>query len=236
MQLLKKKDLLIDYMSKKPELVSFKVCPFVQRSVITLLEKKVDFKLTYIDLANPPKWFLKISPLTKVPVLKIKDTVLFESAVINEYLDEVNPPGLHPKDSLKRAQNRAWIEFGSEMIMSHYNMMVAKDKETFKKAKKQLKNQFKRLEKELNKTPCFNGKNFSLVDAAFAPLFMRVSILEDKYPLGFYKTNPKIARWAHYLCTLKTVKNSVVSDFEDVFLCFVMSLNSYYSKQIKSKS
>ena len=52
------------------ELISFKICPFVQRSVIALKEKQVDFKVTYIDLANPPEWFSEVSPLGKVPVLK----------------------------------------------------------------------------------------------------------------------------------------------------------------------
>ena len=42
---------------KKIELISFKLCPFVQRSVITLLKKGVEFKITYVDLANKPDWF-----------------------------------------------------------------------------------------------------------------------------------------------------------------------------------
>ena len=66
------------------ELISFDLCPFVQRSVITLLEKDIPFKRTNIDLANKPDWFLQISPLGKVPVLKIDGNILFESAVINE--------------------------------------------------------------------------------------------------------------------------------------------------------
>lgn len=57
------------------ELVSFKICPFVQRSVIALNEKNIDYKITYIDLASPPDWFNEISPLGKVPVLKVDDAV-----------------------------------------------------------------------------------------------------------------------------------------------------------------
>ena len=97
------------------ELISFDLCPFVQRSVITLLEKNIPFKRTNIDLANKPDWFLQISPLGKVPVLRINGNILFESAVINEYLDEITPPSMHPQDSLQKAVNRAWIEFGSEL-------------------------------------------------------------------------------------------------------------------------
>ncbi len=223
-------------MKFKPELISFNVCPFVQRSVITLLEKKVDFKLTYVDLGNPPAWFLEISPLGKVPILKVDDAVLFESAVINEYLDEVNPPALHPADALKHAQNRAWIEFGSEMIMTHYNMTIASDSNSFEKVKNQLERQFERLEKELGEGPYFNGKNFSLVDAAFAPLFMRIDLLEDQYPLNLYQTNSRVAQWARALEKLKSVKDSVTSDFRDVYSRFIKTLDSYYSTQINITS
>ena len=58
------------------ELISFKICPFVQRSAITLLKKGVDFKITYVDLQNKPDWFLAISPLGKVPVVKYGEDVL----------------------------------------------------------------------------------------------------------------------------------------------------------------
>jgi len=223
-------------MRVKPELISFNVCPFVQRTVITLMEKKVDFKLTYVDLGKPPAWFLETSPLGKVPVLKVGDVVIFESAVINEYLDEVNPPALHPADALKRAHNRAWTEFGSEMIMKHYNMTIASDWSSFEKVKNQLERQFERLEKALGEGPYFNGINFSLVDAAFAPLFMRIELLEDQFPLNLYQTNPRVAQWARALEKLISVKDSVTSDFREVYSRFVTSLDSYYSTQINVTS
>ena len=56
---------------------------------ITLEYKGIDYDIEYIDLANPPEWFLAISPLKKVPLLIVDGTVIFESAVINEYIDEV---------------------------------------------------------------------------------------------------------------------------------------------------
>jgi len=69
-----------------PKLVSFKACPFVQRVAITLQYKDIDYDIEYIDLGNPPEWFLAISPLKKVPLLIVGDMVIFESAVINESL------------------------------------------------------------------------------------------------------------------------------------------------------
>ncbi len=61
----------------------------------------------------------------KIPVLKVDDEVLFESAVINEYLDEITGGELQPDDPLQRAKNRAWIEFASDMLGNSYLMKTA---------------------------------------------------------------------------------------------------------------
>lgn len=76
-------------------LVSHVLCPYVQRSVIALKELGVDYQRIDIDLADPPEWFREISPLGKVPLLIVDDdTVLFESAVIAEFISEVAGGGL----------------------------------------------------------------------------------------------------------------------------------------------
>ncbi|MBT7766569.1 MAG: glutathione S-transferase family protein, partial [Bdellovibrionales bacterium] len=53
------------------ELISFKLCPFVQRAVIVLKEHQLDYDINYINLADPPSWFREISPTGKVPLLKV---------------------------------------------------------------------------------------------------------------------------------------------------------------------
>ncbi|MEE9448159.1 MAG: glutathione S-transferase family protein, partial [Arenicellales bacterium] len=100
------------------KLISFNICPFVQRSVILLNEKGVDYDLDYIDVKNKPDWFLEISPLGKVPVLVADNTSVFESAVISEYIDETHAPSHHPQDPLQKALHRAWVEFGSTLTMA----------------------------------------------------------------------------------------------------------------------
>ena len=65
-------------------LVSHHLCPYVQRAAIALAEKGVPFERINIDLAAKPDWFLKISPLGKVPLLQVGQDVLFESSVICE--------------------------------------------------------------------------------------------------------------------------------------------------------
>ena len=201
----------------KPEIISFKLCPFVQRSVIIMLEKGIDFDITYIDLKQPPDWFLAISPFGKVPVLRCGDTVLFESAVINEYIDETHPPELHPADPLLRAQNRAWIEFGSGLNMDIHGVMVATDADKFASKCDKVKKELARVEAQLGPGHYLNGEQFSLADAAYAPTLMRLQLIHQHYGLDLMAGLPKLQAWAETLATRNSVQSSVVDDFVDLF-------------------
>ena len=101
-------------------LVSHNLCPYVQRATIALAEKRVAFAKVYVDLSDKPDWFRAISPLGKVPLLRVAsgggEQVIFESAVILEYLEETQANPLHPDHPLDRARHRSWIEFGSALL------------------------------------------------------------------------------------------------------------------------
>ena len=103
-------------MTKKLTLISHLLCPYVQRAAIALAEKGVPFEKIYIDLNAKPDWFLKISPLGKVPLLKVEqddgsEAVLFESSVIAEYIEETEgEPRLHPDNALERARHRVGLD------------------------------------------------------------------------------------------------------------------------------
>jgi glutathione S-transferase len=204
--------------SNRLELVSFKTCPFVQRAAIVLLEKAVPFEITYIDQTKKPDWFLKISPLGKVPLLKVNDTVLFESAVIAEYLDEVYPPPLHPADALRRAHNRAWIEFSSTLLSSQFQMLMSPDRAAFDAAAAHFGELLNRLEAEFGAGPFFNGAALALVDCAFAPLFMRMTIMEPYLKLGAFAPRPRIQAWSKLLLARAAVQRSVVPDFAELLI------------------
>ena len=199
-------------------LISFKTCPFVQRAVITLKHKHIDFEITYIDLADPPDWFLELSPLGKVPVLKVDDEVLFESAVINEYLDEITGGDLQPRDPLARAKNRAWIEFASNMLGNLSMMKMSKDEERYNKYRDVLVSQLQRVEQRLGDGPWFNGEDFSLADTAFAPLFRQNSVADNQLSVLDPVTMPRVDAWAKRLLALPEVRDSVVDEFEDLYL------------------
>ncbi|WP_411822836.1 glutathione S-transferase family protein [Leptospira sp. 'Mane'] len=222
---------------EKPTLISFKLCPFVQRSVITLLEKKADYEIKYIDLANKPDWFLKISPMGKVPVLQVGEHVLFESAVINEYLDEVNPPSLHPTVPIEKAKQRAWIEFASAILMDQYMLTMTKDKVEFDKKISDLNAKFSQLESILpdgfSDSLYFGGKTFQLIDTSFAPAFMRFDFLEkSKANLKFFENFPKVSLWSKTLLSKDSVKNSVLPEVHEGYIRFIKDHNSYLGSLI----
>ena len=118
-------------MSPSLTLVSHHLCPYVQRAAISLAEKAVPFERVHVDLADKPAWFLDLSPLGKTPVLEVDGRAIFESAVILEYLEETRPHPLHPADPLRRAEHRAWIEFGSAVLNDIAGFYLAKDPAVF---------------------------------------------------------------------------------------------------------
>ncbi len=189
----------------------------MQRAVVLLNEKRVEYDVTYIDLKDKPEWFLKISPLGKVPVLKVGESVLFESAVICEYLDEVHPPTLHPADPLQKAFNRAWAEFSSELFGVLHRLYLAGDEAEFDQRRTDAQEKLRRLEEALADGPFFNGSSFALIDAAVAPAFTRIALLEAIRPMGLLDRFPKVQRWSEVLLARESVAHSVVSEFPDLF-------------------
>jgi glutathione S-transferase len=201
------------------ELVSFALCPFVQRAVIALREKGVPFELTHIDLEDPPDWFAAISPFGKVPLLRVGDAVLFESAIINEYLDEVYPPRLHPADPLERARHRGWVEFASSLLGDQYELVTAPTEGRFLDKLDALRQKLRRLDTELDaEGPFFAGPDFRLVDTAFAPFFMRYAIVQWLRPELAELLPDRCRRWSHALLARPSVAGSVVDDFRPRFL------------------
>lgn len=209
------------------ELISFKVCPFVQRSTIALNEKQVDYKLTHIMPGDEPDWFKEVSPLGKVPVLLVDGKPVFESAVIMEYLDETRAPRLHPDDPLQKALHRSWVEFCSELLGAQYRMVVAADQQKFEQNLAQIKQGLERVNGVLAKEePFFAGSQFSLIDSAYAPLFMRMEILERVFGIDFGKSE-RVQAWQNGLLAKESVKTSVVDNFEEVFMMFVKRQDGY---------
>lgn len=209
------------------ELISFPICPFVQRSAIVLGHQEIPFKRTYIDLNDTPDWFDKISPLGKVPLLKVDNEVLFESAVINEYINDISNGNLLPEDPLQKAKHRAWIEYTSELIMSVYNLAIATTKEDASNKQEELIKKLSRLETNFDDGPYFASEEFSLVDASIAPVFTSINIIDRYVPKSILHGLPNVQQWSKKLLDDPVIKNSVPEDFEERYLEYFNELDSY---------
>lgn len=217
----------------KLTLISHRLCPYVQRASIALKEKGVAFERVDIDLANKPDWFLALSPTGKTPLLLVDDQPIFESAVICEYLEDTALPALHPSDALQRAQHRGWIEFASATLNDIGSLYVAADEAGLQRAGAALRSRFERLESVLGDGPYFAGAGFSLVDAAFAPVFRYFEALTEVDDLQLFNNLTKLNAWRQVLAERDSVRQAVASGYPRWLRAFVSHKGSALSRRMQ---
>lgn len=211
-------------------LVSHHLCPYVQRAAISLAEKGVLFERVYIDLSAKPDWFLAISPLGKVPVLRLDDDVIFESAVILEYLEDALPNPLHPADPLTRARHRGWIEFGSSILNDISGFYSAADASSLAAKARDLKAKFERVEDELGRGPWFAGEAISLIDAVYGPIFRYFDTFERIGDFEIFADTPKINAWRTALSARPAIRDAVSEDYPARLEAFLRKRNSHLAE------
>jgi glutathione S-transferase len=130
-----------------------------------------------------------------VPCLVDGDKVLYESAIVNEYLDEAYPDvPLMPKDVYSRAQVRIWTDYiSNKLAPAGRAARSAETAEAKAEARKTVEERLAYLERHLSsgESPWFVGGSFTLADANAVPFVERVALLEDS-PLPAY---PAVAAW-----------------------------------------
>lgn len=214
-------------------LISHDLCPYVQRAVIVAAEKGVKLERTFIDLAAKPSWFLKLSPTGKVPILWVTDDadaghVLFESAAICEYLDEISPSPLLPVDPLARAKARAWVEFASSTLADIAGLYGAPDAARFDVKQDALRRRFEQVAAALA-GPWFAGERFGLVDAAFGPVFRYLDAFELLAGADLAPGLASVANWRAALAERPSIAFAVAPDYPNRLAAFLRARNSHLS-------
>ncbi|BAZ83517.1 glutathione S-transferase family protein [Sphaerospermopsis kisseleviana CS-549] len=189
------------------------VCPYAHRTRLVLQEKGIDFDLIEIDLQNKPEGFTKVSPYGKVPAITHGENRIWESAVINEYLDEVFPnPPLLPSNPIAKAQARIWIDFANTRLVPAFSTLLrSPDFQKQEEAKKELYKHLEFIENEgLGKlsgdSPYWFGESISLVDFTFFPWFERWGALKHYRGFGIPAEFTRLKQWKHALKERESVK------------------------------
>src|SRR5215210_2160247 len=169
----------------KPKLYNTQRCPYARRTRMVLHEKGVDFETYEVDLANKSEEFLNVSPTGKVPVVVVDGDSLYESNVVNQYLDEVfESPKLLPEDPKQRAYARIWMALADDNFFpAVFVASVGRERgfseERVSEALEKLKTTLAALEERLEGRE-YLVDGFSLADVAHAGNFVRLRELEEK--------------------------------------------------------
>jgi len=181
--------------------------PNCHRVKVVLEEKRLPYEIIPVDLkAGEQKKpdFLRLNPYGKVPVIIDGETVLYESCIINEYLEERYPDrSLMPKNYAERARIRILIDYGLNHFAPPYQKLrqelrwkaeKERDRQIIEDAVSQLVNLFQRLEREIGDKPYLAGE-FSLLDGALIPRFLRM----EKWAVGILPNSslPRVGTWLH---------------------------------------
>jgi glutathione S-transferase len=161
---------------------------------MVLHEKGINFELNEIDLSNKSEEFLSVSPYGKVPVLSVNGASLYESNIVNEYLDEVyDSPKLMPETPEERALVRSWMAFADDYFFpsvyrTRMGLQRGYSEDEIREAREKLYDALSRLEHQLEGREYLVGE-YTLADIAHAGNFHRLRVLAksgevtlEKYP------------------------------------------------------
>ncbi len=210
------------------KVVSFKICPFVQRVTALLEAKGVPYDVEHINRNDKPDWFLKASPNGQVPILFTCDgRVLFESEAIVEYIDEVTGLPLHPSDPVRKAQARAWAYLASKTYLTQCSMQCSPDARTLNDRAERFTAALAKIEQRLGDGPFAGGELIGMVEVAWLPLLHRAAIIKSRSGYDVLKGFPRVKAWQELILGAGLAERSVAEDFEERFTAFCLAESTY---------
>lgn len=214
------------------KVISFIICPFVQRVTARLEATSTPYDIDYIELSNKPDWFLAISPNGQVPVLITDNsTPLFESEAIVEYLDDIGSPIERDVTPEQKALDRAWSIMAAKHYLTQCSTMRSGDESTFRERLSELQELFKKAEKVIE-GPFFKGISLSNVDITWLPLLHRAHIINTHTGVDFLEGFPKVQKWQQAIIATDLPGHTVPQHFERAFTDFYLSPKTWLGCQV----
>jgi len=175
------------------QLYSGTTCPFSHRCRFVLYEKGMDFQVIDVDTYNKPEDIAVMNPYNRLPVLVERDLVLYESNIINEYIDERFPhPQLMPADPVMRARARLMLYNMEVELFSHIDALESGKEKQIERARALVHDHLTQLSPIFTRTKHVLGDEFSMLDVALAPLLWRL----DRYGIKLGKPAAPLMKYA----------------------------------------
>ena len=177
-------------------LYSGTACPFSHRCRIVLYEKGMDFEIRDVDLHDKPDDIAAMNPYNRVPILVERDLTLYESNIINEYIDERFPhPQLMPADPVMRARARLFLYNFEHDLFSHIGDLEHGTTKAAEKARVIVRDNLTQIAPIFAKQKHMLGEEYSMLDVAIAPLLWRL----EHYGIQLPKQGLPILKYAERL-------------------------------------
>lgn len=208
-------------------LVSFALCPFLQRARALLAEKAVPHEVRLIELAKRPDWFGPLSPRGKVPLLVTMSGPIDDPRAILEYLEEAYPsPPLWPSEgsgstapsAYLKAKDRALLAYAEEEIFpSAYRLQIAPDEDRAKNALQAVREKLSPIERWLDDRPYLSGEGerFGMADLGLLPFAIRSELMQKRGLIDITQDLPNLRAWHARVLARPSAHASIPEDFED---------------------
>jgi RNA polymerase-associated protein len=152
----------------------------------------MDFQIHDVDIFNKPEDLALMNPYNRVPVLVDRDLILYESNIINEYIDDRFPhPQLMPADPVMRARARLFLYRFEQELFSHIEP-VEKNLKTADKSRLVIRDNLVQIAPVFARQKFMLGEEFSMLDVAIAPLLWRL----DHYGIVLPKQAAPLMKYA----------------------------------------
>jgi len=189
-------------------LYSGTTCPFSQRCRVVLFEKGMDFQIIDVDLFNKPEDLAVMNPYNRVPVLVERDLILYESNIINEYIDERFPhPQLMPADPVMRARARLFLFRFEQELFTHVQSLEHGTVKQQEKARLVIKENLTQIAPIFIKQKYMLGEEFSMLDVAVAPLLWRL----EHYQIPMTKQAAPLLKYAERIFSRQAFIDSMTA-------------------------
>ena len=157
--------------------------PHSHRTRIVLYEKDVECQVVEVDIRKKPREIGEVNPYNTVPTMIDRDLVLYESHIINEYLDERLPhPPLMPVDPVSRAKARLMLMRFDRDWYSLLADMLSADKKRALNSRNVLRDGLTVISPVFKEQAFILGPEFSLVDCSLAPILWRLPLYGIELP------------------------------------------------------